>query len=69
MGSGCIDHVFLNSELFGGEWSASCSGRFTPGNKRKEGWVEPSADVDDLEDVKVLDPTGTRTPAPRPFNS
>jgi hypothetical protein len=23
-------HIFLTSELAGGEWSASCPGRFTP---------------------------------------
>jgi hypothetical protein len=68
MGSGSIDHVFLNSELVGGEWSASCPGRFTPSNKRIGGWVEPNEDVEDLEDVKVLDHIGTRTPIPRPFN-
>jgi hypothetical protein len=24
-------HIFFTSALAGGEWSASCSGRFTPG--------------------------------------
>jgi hypothetical protein len=37
-GSGCIDPRFLHlAALFGGEWSASRTGRFTPGTH----WVEP----------------------------
>jgi hypothetical protein len=37
-------HIFLTSALFGGEWSASRPGRFTPwkiapGIHRLEGWV------------------------------
>jgi hypothetical protein len=39
-GSGYIDHIFLTSALVGGEWSASCLGRFIPG-KRAPGthWI------------------------------
>jgi hypothetical protein len=28
--SGCVDHVFLTSAIFGGKWSASRPWRFTP---------------------------------------
>jgi hypothetical protein len=34
-------HVFLTSELVGGEWSALRSGRFTSG-----GWVGPRTGMD-----------------------
>jgi hypothetical protein len=34
-------HAFLTSTLDGGEWSASCHGRFTPGIHFKEGWIQP----------------------------
>jgi hypothetical protein len=60
-------HIFLTSELVGGEWSASRPGRFTPGERAPGthwigGWVDPRAGLDDVE--KILDPTGTRTPIP-----
>jgi hypothetical protein len=32
-GVGCIDQIFLTSALVGGEWSASRSDGFTPGEK------------------------------------
>jgi hypothetical protein len=59
-------HIFLTLAL-GGEWSASCPSRFTPGERVTGthwigGWVNPRAGLDDLE--KILDPTGTRTPTP-----
>jgi len=41
-------HAFLTTALDGGEWSALCSGRFTPaeripGTHRIGGWVGPRA--------------------------
>jgi hypothetical protein len=58
-------HVFLTSALVGGEWSALRPGRFTPGEGAPGthwvgGWVGPRTGLDDL--LKILDPTGTRTP-------
>jgi hypothetical protein len=49
----------LTSALAGGEWSASCPGHFSPG-ERAPGTHWIGGWVDDLE--KILDPTGTRTP-------
>jgi hypothetical protein len=52
-------HIFLTSALAGGEWSASHSGRFTPG-ERTPGthligdWVDPGAGLDDVEKRKFL---------------
>jgi hypothetical protein len=47
-------HVFFNSALAVGEWSASRPGRFntrerTPGTNFIGGWVDPRADLDDVE--------------------
>jgi hypothetical protein len=47
-------HVFLTSALLGGKWSASHSGRFTPGERAPGahwigGWVGPKAGLDDME--------------------
>jgi hypothetical protein len=61
-------HVFLTSALGGGEWSASRTCRFTPGERAPGthwigGWVGPRAGLD-VE--KILDLTGTQTPTPRP---
>jgi len=44
-------HVFLTSSLDEGEWSASRSGRFTPGESVPDthwtgGWVGPRAGLD-----------------------
>jgi hypothetical protein len=52
-------HIFLTSALAGGEWSASRSGRFTPGETapgthRIGGWVEPRVVLDDVEKRKCL---------------
>jgi hypothetical protein len=47
-------HIFLTLTLVGREWSASCPGRFTPG-ERIPGtdwigrWVDPRAGLDDME--------------------
>jgi hypothetical protein len=53
-------HIFLTSALAGGEWSASCSGRFKPGERAAGthwigGWVDPRAGLDD-EKRKFLTP-------------
>jgi hypothetical protein len=55
--SGCIDPYFL--DLVRDEWSASRSGRFTPGERTSGthwigGWVDPRAGLDDVEKRKLL---------------
>jgi hypothetical protein len=50
---------FLVSELDGGEWSASRSGRFTPGERAPRtywtgGWVDPRVGLDAVEERKIL---------------
>jgi hypothetical protein len=51
-------HIFLTSALAGGEWSASCPGRFTFGEIAPGahwiGWVEPRAGLDDVEKRKFM---------------
>jgi hypothetical protein len=52
-------HVFFTSALDGGEWSASRLDRFTlgesaPGTHWIEGWVNPRAGLDDVEERKFL---------------
>jgi hypothetical protein len=52
-------HIFLTSALVGGEWSASRSCRFTPGERAPfthwiEGWVSTRARLDDVEKRKFL---------------
>jgi hypothetical protein len=52
-------HIFLASALIGGEWSASCPYRFTPGEKAPStywigGWVDPRVGLDDVENRKFL---------------
>jgi hypothetical protein len=42
-------HIFLTSELVGGEWSAS-----RPGTHRIGGWVDPRAGLYDVEKRKFL---------------
>jgi hypothetical protein len=58
-GSDCIDPHFLNLGTAGGEWSASRTGRFTPGERASSthwigGWVNPRAGLDDMEKWKFL---------------
>jgi hypothetical protein len=53
-GSGGIAPPFLTSALDGGEWSASSTGRFTPGeiasgSRWIEGWVGPRAGLDAVD--------------------
>jgi hypothetical protein len=55
--SGGVDvqiHIVLTSVLVGGEWSASCSDRFTPGTHCTGGWVGSRAGLDDVEKRKFL---------------
>jgi hypothetical protein len=52
-------HVFSTSVIVGGEWSASCPGRFTcreraPGTRWIEDWVGLKAGVDDMKKWKFL---------------
>jgi hypothetical protein len=56
---GIYIHVFLTSELVGGEWLASRSGRFTPGERapdthRIRGWLVSRFGLDDVEKRKFL---------------
>jgi hypothetical protein len=46
--------IFFTSALAGGEWSASCPGRFTPGTHWIGGWVVPRAGLDEVEKRKCL---------------
>jgi hypothetical protein len=52
-------HIFLASALVGGEWSASCLGCFTSGERAPSthwigGWVDPRASLDDVEKRNFL---------------
>jgi hypothetical protein len=49
-----MDAIFLTSALAGGEWAASRTGRFTPGERAPGtywigGGVSPRASLDDVE--------------------
>jgi hypothetical protein len=62
-------HIFLTSALGRGEWSASRTGRFTPGERAPGthwigGRVDPSAGPDEVDKSKFLILPG-RTPNPR----
>jgi hypothetical protein len=51
--------VFLTLALVGGEWSASRSSRFTPGDRYPSthcigGWMGPRTGLDDVEKRKFL---------------
>jgi hypothetical protein len=58
-------HVFLTSALVGDEWSASRLCRFTPGERALGtligGWVDPQILSGRHGEVKILEPTRTRT--------
>jgi hypothetical protein len=61
------NHIFLTSALVGGEWPASRPGCFTsrersPATNWIGGLVDPRAGLYDVENTKILDPTGSRTP-------
>jgi hypothetical protein len=47
------NNILLTSALVGGEWSASRTGRFTPGEKAPKG-REPGAGLDNMEKRKFL---------------
>jgi hypothetical protein len=54
-------HIFSTSALAGGEWSASCPSRFSPGETRPGthwigGWVHPGASLDNVQKRKLLPP-------------
>jgi hypothetical protein len=58
-------HSFLISALAGGEWSVSRPGRFTfgeiaPGTHWIGGWVDPGADLDDVEKRKLVTLSGLK---------
>jgi hypothetical protein len=58
-GSGGTASPFLTAALDGGELSASCPGRFTPGETSPDtrwigGWVGPRADLDAVEKRIIL---------------
>jgi hypothetical protein len=63
-------HVFLTSALVVDEWLASRPCSFTPGERAPGthwigGWVGLKSWYGGYGDVKILDPTGTRTPTLR----
>jgi hypothetical protein len=68
-------HIFLTSTLAGGEWSASRPGRFSLGARARGthwigGWVDPRADLDDVEKRKFLILPGLELrPLGRPVHS
>jgi hypothetical protein len=63
-------HIFLTSVAVRGEWSASRSGRFTPGIHWIGSWVGPKAGVDDVEKRKFLTLQGLELrPLGRPARS
>jgi hypothetical protein len=68
-------HIFLTSVLFGGEWSTSLPGRFTPeeratGTHWIGGWVGRRAGLDDVEKRKFLTIPGLELrPLGRPARS
>jgi hypothetical protein len=65
----------LTSALAGGEWSASCPCRFTPGERAPGahwigGWVDHRAGMDDMEKRKFLTLSGLELrPLSRPARS
>jgi hypothetical protein len=62
--------IFLSSALDGSEWSASRSGRFTPGTHWIGDWVAPRARLDAVEKRKFLTLPGLQLrPVGRPARS
>jgi hypothetical protein len=57
-GVNVLIHIFLTSALVAGEWSASRSGRSTPGTHWIGGWVDLRVGLDDVEKWKFLPPPG-----------
>jgi hypothetical protein len=68
-------HIFLTSALLRGEWSASYTGRFTPGERAPgthwiEGWMCPRTGRDYVEKRKFLPLPGLKLlPLGRPVRS
>jgi hypothetical protein len=60
--------TFLTSALVGGEWSVSRPFRFTPGKEPRYPFYRrlggPQSRSGRYGELKIFDPTGTRTPAP-----
>jgi hypothetical protein len=64
-------HVFLTSVLVGDGWSASRLGHFTPGERTPAphwiaSWVDPRADLDDVEKTFLTLPGLEIRPLGRP---
>jgi hypothetical protein len=64
-------HVFLTSALVGGDWPASCPGRFileerVPGTPWIGDWVDPRTGLDNVENI--LDPTSSGNSDPSVAN-
>jgi hypothetical protein len=58
-----VIHVRITETLVGGEWSASRPGLFTPAERATsthciEGWVNPTAGLDDVEKRKFFNLPG-----------
>jgi hypothetical protein len=68
--SGDIAPPLLTHVRNGGEWAASCPGRFTPGQRAPGShsivWVGPRAGLDAVEKRKNPAPVGNQTPAVQP---
>jgi hypothetical protein len=56
-------HVSFISALVGGEWSVSCAGHFTSGEKDSQRLGGPQSQSAQHAEENILNPTGTRTPA------
>jgi hypothetical protein len=64
-GTGCIDKIFVTSALVRGEWSVYP--RFIPGERARRHSLDRRLGVPQRRsgrngEVKILDPTGARTP-------
>lgn len=60
---------FLSSALDGGELLPSHSGRFTPGEKAKIGWMRPGGGLDSMKKRKILPLLRNGIPAVQPHSS
>jgi hypothetical protein len=61
-------HIFLTSALAGGEWLASCPGRFTPGYPLDRKLGEPQSRSGRREEEKILYPSVVQSVASRYTN-
>jgi hypothetical protein len=69
-GTDVQNHVFFTSALVGGQWSALLLGHFTPRERASlyplnNRLGEPQSWSGWNQEVKILAPTGTRTPTPQ----